>query len=666
MSLAAKLAALSTKSVTLEVKEVKLPDNSADVLTLFESNSAARAATANEWTVDVFPNQIPIITYIMHLASSASNAADHKDKSKSSLATFCLYYAAVFQAFFLLNDLHVRPNPSAHASAWSTISWKNDFATWLLNLPVPEPLEILFSQLSATQTEKTKNVFFVPSAAGFSLQHFLGRFVPLQFFAAIHDCICSLPGNSRPIDIWHDLLPRTVLELDENIIPNKTSITVADILGVSIANNIGSYVSSKWFQCFHSIFQPTLFRDFHRRSNLAPLDLTTPSYDDVEDLNAYDILFSSTKGNLRELKTVLQHVSSVLTSTVKCTKTLTQVIAASSGHHILHHAHSTFALPTWIANTDTETEVLQTITRLAATTPTARATGMKFLKAPAATTEYQTVTAATATSTDDTATIDSLTYPWSIVSLTTNTTPSPINSDFVIFDDAVDTYPRCLVLDTISASTLSAHLATLTGKTIETFEIDGTTIPMPNVDRPLALQNCLFADSAIPLRHVLPATEFRLRTTDLPPVKKRHLPRASNSLAASSLLYDRTKVNLPQLPAHTIAGQSQIRDPAAPAGLPGMTTTGFTNWLAYAQSFFGLHTKISAATTDADLVPNTDENRLYVWSPYTYTSFEDANPTNLTPDLSENRTYFLTNLRTVFGTDTNLVETVHPMEAMPI
>jgi GR25 family glycosyltransferase involved in LPS biosynthesis len=666
MSLSTKLAALNSKSVTLEVKEVKLPENSANTLALFESNSSARAATANEWTVDLFPNQVPPVTYLLHLASTASSAADHKDKSKSSLATFCLYYVAVFQAFFLINDMHVRPVPSAHASAWSTVSWKHAFAEWLLNLPVPDSMHTIFAQLYATQTDKTKNVFFVPSAAAFNIHHYFGRYIPVNFFAAIHDCIASMPGNSRPIDIHKDLLPRVLTTLPTGLIPNKTTITVADILGVSAATTTASHVAAKWYQTFSSIFNPVLFRDFHRRSSLATLDLEAPEFTANANLNAYDILFGATPGNLRELKVVLQHVASVLTDTVPCTKTLVQIVAASTGTNATHHGSSTYSLPTWICNSDAENALLESITAFRAKTPTSRASDLKFLKAPAATTTLQTVTAATATSTDNTATIDTLTFPWSLISSTATANSKPADDDFVIFDDQINTYPRVLVLDTLGTLTVSAHLATLTGKIIETFEIDGTTIEMPNVDKSLAMQNCLFADSAVPFRHSLRATKFHNRTTDLPPVKKRSLPRASNSLPASSLLYDRVKVYLPKLPAHTTIGQARIRDAATFTTLPGMTATDPTNWLYYAQSFFGFRTKINTSTTDADLVPATPEGRLYVWSPYTYTPYEDTNPAGLTPDLTVNRSYFLTNLRTIFGTDTNLVEVVHPMEAMPI
>jgi hypothetical protein len=669
MSLNTKLAALKQKSVELTVKEVKLPENAADPLALFESNSSAKAATANEWTIDVFPSQIPISTFLMKLAATASTSADHKDNSKSSLATFCMYYMCVFQGFLLLNDLHVRTSPSAHAASWSTVSYKAAFAQWLLSLPVPDSMVIIFEQLAAATSDKTMNIFYIPSAAGFNLHHFFGRFIPVNFFAHIHDCVASMPGNSRPADIYKDLFPRTLFSYTDATSPDKTSVVIADLLGITVNTTTASHAAHKWYQTFSGIFNPVLFRDFHRRSSLATLDLESPVFTSMDKTNAYDILFSATPHSLRELKTVLQHVAGILQSTVPMKHTLSSMMSNLSGTNILHHGYSEYALPTWTANPDTVTASLDNITRLTSVTTTARATDFKYLVNPTSHTGTETITAATAQSsgTTDTASISSLTFPWSLVASGTATTPLPVsNRDFILYDDEIHAYPRVLVLDTVGKLTVTAHLATLTGKTIETLEIDGTTIPLPHPTRSLAMQNCVFADSAVPYKHVIRATKFHSRTTPIMPVLKRSSPRASNSLPASSLLHDRTMIRLPKISGNGDVGSSDIMDTATFTTLPGMTEYGATNWLRYAQSFFGFHTKIRANAETVDTVPATEIGRLFVWSPYTYTSQEDSSPEEILPNLSENRTYFLTNLRTIFGTDLNLVEVTHPMEAMPV
>jgi hypothetical protein len=670
MSLATKLATLKRKTVDLTVTEVKTPDNAADILTLFESNTAAKAATANEWTVDVFPDQLPIMMYIMHVASAASAKVDHKDNSKSSLATVVMYYVTVLQAFFLLNDLHVRPSPSAHAASWSQTSYKAAFAEWLLSLPVPDSMLTILAQLTATETDRTKNIFFVPSAAGFHLNHFFGRFVPINFFAHLHDCIATMPGNSKRQDIEQDFFTRKLFSVPT---ATKTFTTCADILGITTDGTNAKYPSGKWYQMFTSIFNPVLFRDFHRRSSLATLDLTLPKLADTS-VNAYDILLSASPHNLKELKVVLQHVSAVLKGTVPTSKTLSQVISEGSGSNILHHGYSQYPLPSWSANNDNANVTFLSGTGKTTAEPTAdRASSFGFLQKPSTGRTYrpttkQSVSVATATATDPAgARLQSVTYPWSLITASADTNASPKDDAFITFDDEIHVTPKVHVLDTLGTSTISAHLATLAGKIIQTLELDGTTIELPHPTKSLAAQNSLFADSAIPLSYVVFATRFHVRTDLLPPALPRHKYKATTSQPASSILHDRTKINLPHLGQHgTTTGTAEIYDSQTFTYLPGFTNFGPTNWLKYAQSFLGFQTRSPTSATTADTVFAMEKGRLYVWSPYTYTSLEDNDGQDMLPDLLQNHTYFLTNLRTLFGTDYNLVECVHPFEAMPV
>lgn len=667
-SLANKLTSLKNKSVVLEVKDVKYPDNIADPLALFEKNSSPKTASANDWTIDVFPSQIPIFMYIMQIAAAASAAADHKNQAKSSLATFVLYYAVCLQGFFLLNDLHVRPNPSPHAASWSTTSYKNSFATYLLSLPVPDSMQTIFAQLSAAETNHTHNVFFVPSAAGFHLQHFFGRFVPVNFFSSLHDCIATMPGNSRPADIHQDFLARKLFKFVANYIDNKTFVSCADILGIRTDGTSATYATGKWYQVFSSVFNPVLFRDFHRRSSLATLDLQVPNFKKISNINAYDILFSATPYNLAELKTVLNHLTPIIRSVVPMSKSLSQIISAASGINILQHGYSTFALPTWLANPDANNATFISGTgKLTSEDYDSRATALTFLKGdPIRPTATQDIKAGTLAGT--TPTFASLTFPWSLIS-GPSAIPGPLNSDFVRFDDETHPTPRVLILDVLSSETVTAHLATLTGMIIESFEIDGTTIEHPNVNKSLASQNSLFADSAIPYKYVLRATRFHVRTTtELPPVHKRHLAKPSTSQPAASLLRDRTAIELPEFPkpATKPLGTATILDSGIFTTIPGLTADNVWNWLRYAQSFIGFRTLNPNSSDSDDDVTDMEKGRLYLWSPYTYTPVYDNDSSELIPDLELNRSYFLSNLRSIFGTDINLVEVEHPFVAMPV
>jgi hypothetical protein len=670
-TLSSRIAVLKNKTADLIVQEVHTPDSSADVLTLFESNSSARADSANEWTVDVFPNMIPIMMYVLLMALQHAGLTDHRNHAKSSVATIALYHSALVYGFFLLNDLFVRPSPSAHARPWTQSTFRKDFATFLLSLPVPDVLVPILAQFSASETERSRNIFFVPSAAGFAHEHHFGRFIPLTFFAAIHDCTATMPGNSPRLEVLKDLFNRDLYVINQANPAFHFSCSIADIIGVTMdqtTNTTFSYMNSKFYQIFTAVFNPVLFRDFQRRSTLATLSLEAPKFKSASP-NAYDVLFGTSSANLRELRVVLQAVSSILSGHVTMSKNLGQIICASSGIDILKHGYSTYALPTWSSNTNLSSSQIDAMTKYVHTSEADRATDISFLTAPSVRPPATFAIAAVKYVDEHSDPVElpanrSLLnqMPYSRIHDDLDNRlqwPAP-HRDFVLFNDLEHTNPRVLVLDILGDKTVSAHLATLAGKIIETFELDGTTIEIPNIDKPLGLQNCLFADSAIPYKYVIRALKFHPRAAGsiLPPLRRAR-PNPHPRLPASSLLRNRLSISNPVFHSHTIDALPPRTD------FPGFTSHGNVDWIRYSQSFVGLRTcSGSEHSINHDAVSGMTFGRLHVFSPYTYTPYEDDH--DYEPDYSQSRSYFLTNLRTFFGTDYNLIEVKHPYEAMPV
>nr|QLC36790.1 capsid protein [Sarcosphaera coronaria partitivirus] len=673
-SLATKLSALQAKQVTLTVLDKAPPVSSADPLALFEANSAAKYDSANQWIIDVFPSQQTIFCFLLQLASAAAASADHKNHAKSSLATFSLYFMTVYHAFFLLNDLHVRPVPSAHARIWSESSFRYDFATFLLSLPVPDSMQTIFMQLYATQFERTPNIFVIPSAAGFRHDIFFGRFFPLSIFSNLHDCIATVPGNTPRMSILNDLFSRPLYTIRQTV--NDANPFIAQLphlLGYNTEATAGHYshYASKIHQIFSTIFNPVLFRDFHRRSSLAALDIKPPVFTHAtQAVNAYDVLFSATPHNLTELKVVLQALIPIIRSTVPCSKSLSELISSGSGNSILSHGYSDFALPTWSTSDpinftafEVEDRTTNVITRTISNEPSVQASVIKFLSplaaAPAATTpiaDFTQVPPPTNLANIQTTRI----WPWSLIGNNNPRDSFPRQKHFLEFDDERSAYPKVLVLDIHGHQTVSAHLATLTHKIIESFEIDGCTIEQPRSDRPLGLQNCMFADSCIPYKYVIKGTSIKKRPDDnvLPRPLRRSKPLSRTSLPASTLLIDRIRMFLPSIPG------TRIIDPVLPLHLPGFTQIADVDWIRYTQSFLGLTTD-SAAANGTDVAHMTDRH-LYLFSPYSYTPKEDDDQDAIVPDYNSSSHYFITNLRSIFGTDFNLIEVNHPLEALPI
>nr|QLC36788.1 capsid protein [Sarcosphaera coronaria partitivirus] len=660
-ALATRLSSLEKRTAALTFKDVQLPENSANTLTLLKSNSAAKSATANEWILDVFPNFIPILTYVMSLSAQMAQLVDHREHAKTSVATITMYNMAIIYGYFLVSDIFVRPSPSSHSSSWSQTTWKESFVEFLMTLPVPEQLETILQQFAPTVSEHRKNVFFVPSAAGFDHDQHYGRFFPLSFFSSIHDTTATLPGNSPRLSIINDLFPRALYTC------NNTTPCFANLLGITIdpANRNCSYVNSKFYQMFHSVFNPVLFRDYQRRSTLATIDLEL-----VTSSNAYDILFSASSSNLRELKVVLQSIASIFDGKVSCKTNLSKLLSNSSGLSILSHGYSTMPLPNWTSDDFSIVDVDDdnTIPRLRPSTETIRSQHLCFLSRPAARPPRSNHIDATALVTDTGAghpLPDGLHFrnhwPFNLVLNTDSPNPFPTLPSIISFDPDLNVAPRTLVIDALHSPTETAYLATLSGKVIESFELDGCTIEHPREDKSLGMQNALFSDSLIPFEFVMSSFSLGQASATRRSPLARAKADSTQRLPASSLFHDRTKIHLPRLNNDTVA---------AFADYPGLTPRT-TDWISYTLDFFGFRT-VSPSNHGplVDHPPAVTAHSLYIWSPYTYTAYSSSEPTlnngKLEYDQAVQRTYFLTNLRSIFGTDFPLTEVVHFNEAMPV
>ena len=632
-----------------------------------ESNSAARSDSANQWIIDVLPNMVPILCYVMINSLLHASVTDYREYAKTSTATICMYHMSILYGYFLINDLKVRPAASAHARVWSESHYKNDFVNFLMRLPVPEFLVPILTQFQAFHTDRSKNVNFIPSAAGFDHDIFFGRVFPLSMFAVIHDTAANLPSNSSRTQVLNEVFSKVLYQIQAPAF----QCVIPDLLGVTLDSTTTTtayHMNSKLYQTFNSVFNPVLFRDYQRRTALAALSFEPPVYN-TNHVNAYDLMFSATSGNLRELRVVLESVSNLFRNHVPCRSNLYDFITSTASPLVLKHGYSTFALPTWSHNEVTaKPSLFANATTFNLVSESTRAQDFSFLQRPATAIRHDhDVIDVEFIETSDPPKSAELPpkhailrhFPFDLVvnKPAKDGFPRVDNDDLVKFNPEIHSTPSVLVLDTDGTLTVGAFLPGLAGKIIESFELDGATVEMPNADKSLGMQNCMFADSAISYRYVKPGSSF-LPTNDaiLPPLN-RAPANSRPRLPASTLLHDRTKVMLPQF-------NTQVHEDRPFLTLPGLTKKAVVNVIRYAQSFIGFRTVDNVSKADKDdEVPEMDENQLLLWSPYSYTPVEtDDYPA---PNFSVSKHYFLTNLRTFFGTDVNLVQVKHPYEYLP-
>jgi len=676
------------------INQKEEPTSVANRLQQFKSNTAARHPTANERTFDLFPNMIVPTTEIMltSLEYATTLGAEMTGHSKISTATICFYQIFVLYGYFLINDCYVRPNPSNAAKNWLQSSSRTRMIEFIKCLPVPAWMLPLFNQWAASSSNKAANVFIVPTAASVRLETHYGRFFPANFFTLLHDLSATLPGNSDPTIVFSKLL---YTQLSSVYLQGETrnyhySVCIADLLGFTADTNQQDheYINSRIFQAFESVFNPVLFRDQQRRKTFATTSLMPTEFNSPDEFNVYDYMFAFNEQNDSELFVLLETVAAALSSPASFTKSIGQAIATRSGIAIFDHGYCDYLLPTWttthvkydhkIKGPADPKKFTKTLVSNAK-----RAIALTFLSGKPTTSTSKTTTAIAVNVAAHTEGSKPTTNKWkypddtevtdtNVITQTRAVPPTylgPLSTaknvdhdfpDYISFDQKRHVSPEYVILDVSGDAEESAWLIGLSGKIIETFEIDGSTVAHPDTRNNTANQNHQQGESMIPVRYTISPLDFYPRDANNALIAPRD--RADNvsddRIICSTHLLDRTTVGLP-------VATDTIRDTAIPTGFPGLMTMLNINWISRFQYFLGfktvnrLHHK-----DDDDSIPNMPTHRLYVFSPYMYTGYEDHKDTSF--ETSKMKAYWVTNLRSHFGSDTPLLDATHPFRAHPL
>jgi hypothetical protein len=670
-SASAKLAnnakKLSKFSTNVEFQEVKHVVPTDDFVSRFKAATAARTDQANEFIVNVLPNMIPILCFILFHVNQLVPLLEHTKHAKISAATFTAYCLALVYGYILGSDAYVRPVPSQHAYEWLNDARKNEFSEFLMSLPVPSFLEPLLTKLSPATTDRRGNVSFIPSAAGFFYSMHFGRIFPLSMFFNLHDVAAESPSNQSPAATMSDyfLRPLYTISLLRDGVSNFRA-SPAHFLGTwflsggTSAAHQSSY-GSRLEQLFQSVFNPVLFRDYQRRQTLASVSLAAPVYP-TRFMNFYDFIFSCSAQvqtmNLAEIKIVFSSFAAAINGRIPCSKDLATTLSSITGNEILNHGYTLFTLPTFHHST---TFPLPMTTRPVRVSADDFSSAIRFLRAPTEASIPNRINYTQPTGTCQTDRTHRVTVAFT--SLLNRLHPDntgemqPRFTQFETFSESRHVYPKIYALQ-LDGSSVDAWKSTAFGLVIESNELDGTVLPVPNTDLNLGIENTWFAESCIPIRYCYWQIMFDVQaTTSHARSRVRELAPRQTRFAAASLLVNRTRIDHSKLNAR---GAPATTDQT----FPGLTSLNRVNWPQMIQSFLGFYTADRRSPNqDDDTIPGMPTGRLLLWSPYTYVGVEGEN--GYTPAFDQSRTYFLSNLRTIFGTDAPLIECNSALESMP-
>lgn len=375
-------------------------------------------------------------------------------------------------------------------------------------------------------------------------------------------------------------------------------------------------------------------------------------------MNFYDLMFSAAPANLSELRTVFQSISGAMKGNVKCPGDLASFFLSFSGQDIIRHGYQFYAIPTW--HHTAISFPTSNFTRPTRVSPDDFSIAVRYLRTP---THPGTVALTQPTGTCQTDASHGVTVTFDSglnrVRPDDRTPYYPsLTSDFILFSESLHLYPKVYVF-TLTGSSVDAWDATAFGLVIESADLDGTVIPVPNPDLSLGIENTWFSESAIPLRNCYWSIMFDTSaTTSFARAMNRTIAPRQTRFPAGSLLNDRTKIRIPRYNANS--------SPMATTHLcfPGLTPTNNVNWSTWIQNFLGFRTADNRSHLPTDDVIPGMTRQLLVWSPYTFVGYEGEE--EFDADFEKNHTYFITNFRTIFGTDVPLIEVTNGLDAMPI
>jgi len=486
-------------------------------------------------------------------------------------------------------------------------------------------------------------------------------------YTNIHDIAASSNSRTDPSLVNHELLTNTLF----SYITGKTT-NIIDT-GMLIASNIPSktnsfsYLNNKVNQVFLTLFNPVIIRALQQKQSFAPINLTPPVFTS-KNYNPYLMMFSLTPRNASELKTVLSSVAATFKGIIKCPGDLASVYTNISGVSILSHSYSEYALPTFHATHTPFNDAVKT--KYTPLESDSFAKKINFLQQP----DQMDLVTKPATS-------KSYAYPTNdppekkikdfepTLYLVSDTdfpedpdSLSPSTDNFIQYDEDNHLYPRLRYFNPYEESSSDAWLSSVSGLIIEAHSLTGSVVPHPDISLLLGAENSYFAQSAIPYCQCVPATHFTLGNTHLVFTPFTETRRADAQPAVSLLSYI-SRVFISHVTKTFVHSGTPHRN-------PGLTSIGNVTMPNAFRVFTGLKINDNATLAHDPSThepASSDKHSLYVFSPYSYLSRSyDPSWTSHSEDQNMSKIYFLTNFRTIFGTDVTLQEIAHPFDAMPI
>jgi len=578
-------------------------------------------------TIDAFPDTRYPVKYIIYNVMKLYKTLDQERPllTPSSFVAYCLFQ---LYAFALINDVYGRPHPSFPANQFMDADSRNDLLDAFCNSYVAPFMITLFHALSNTSDPRRPGLQYFCTLAGSRFKTDFGRYLPPHIFLVAHN-MSTEADTSRNVAAAMAALINTTLFTDNT---EHLDIRVANYLSCGITDT--TFYDSWLYEAVKTLFSPVTGKSLLRRSNIESVSLDpqfvsfNQSANTTED-NQYVLFLAADRDNIYSTLDFVSSFSNLVDSAFPTAVKLGSIPDSQHGTTILVHGYSTIALPTWHSRqfkSDTELKLTTKLRTSKYAEDTHFLQVTKYTKG--ATIEYP----------DD----SKKNFPKGFLLFSDKAHKAKDDPDSEItFDPELHEFPRVLFLDPYTSGDGPVSLSMLAGLIIESYEVDGSSVPMPDPSIGLSVNNRQFLQGSLPLRYIhhgYTGTVYHDIAVLPRSVVKSRVQKISHDL------YDMSKNRLGQIDLDV----SQAQVTGNPPGFDLVEHIG---------SLFRMFNRLALTSTS---VPTAAPKTVNTWSPYRFVSSrKEEQP-------QDGTTFMIFNHRALYGTHIPLVSTRHPATVIPL
>lgn len=578
-------------------------------------------AQGSKFIIDVQPDMRNIVKTLAFHIIPTFDSLNLKDSAQCTPLSLTGYLLMSVYATLLHNDAVMRRPMSTYASEFMTSPLHHNLYTALMSMYVPKFITDIINGLFPTSDNRRPNIEFIPTLAGYSFAHDLGRMIIPSLFIAGHNIAATMSSRTQPLTVANTFFAHILLSI------NDIEYKIGQVLGTNfmVNNAVNNY--RNWFNdAVNQLFNPVVMRTLQNRPFITSIDIYTPEFPDVY-MNPYMLNLVADHDNISRIGTFVTSMSKFVEQHFEDSKPLKDVIASSSGANCMTHTVSILPLPTWkfhntvvAAEDSTVTPTLKTVKDFAIFYPYLQPQKDKASKSPTIAIPPEIADAAS-----------KLIFP-SLLALVSSDDPTKsVDPPFpeLLFNQEDHVHPLVRYFDPTDTSTSKLFYTITTGIKIESFELDAFSVPVPNTDAPLSDENSLILQSAIPLKLI-----------------RNEISNGYNQIFNRTRIFKSfqpVSISLYDMSINLLGRLSNHFTPPIPTTLPMFTF--FPNVRRLKSMFNRISYKIGETYPEV-------EPKLLVWSSYRYVL--------QAPNEFEDKVHMIASFRPIYGTNITLSQSEYP------